>query len=267
MGLLKDNKKEFAKASPQKSAESANRGNENAGEGEEEDSDRMEISREEKEEEHDENTQSSPPIVAMDEDEDAPRSLPPMASPQPKRPTEGSSESPPKAPNVTPTGAPEPRPPPTPIGKSDSGLYNTPHPLSAPTLHSTLHYQSDVHVAGSQKFDTRLVLESSEARVFAAKISSNIDPKARLYGDLVSVDGDDYSTAKRAIGKSVGAKYLDNIKAAMPEVGDLVPDDGEDSVGIEGVGKGKGKEWGGVLGKKETGRYGAGSRRRGRGAV
>ena len=140
---------------------------------------------------------------AAEEEDSAPRVFSPAPSPQPPRPTpdaaaksaslaappEGPSaplpQVPPRSPSTSSSTSSSSSAPPSPnaTGKVPKP-YLPPHTLSAPTLHSSLHYQSDVKQASSQKFDATTVSEPTEARVFAAKIASNVDRKTRLYGDL-----------------------------------------------------------------------------------
>ncbi|GMH95904.1 hypothetical protein TL16_g13249 [Triparma laevis f. inornata] len=165
-------------------------------------------------------------------------------------------------PNKNKKEPPQPQPRSTPVPQPTPLPNNfVPHPLSKPSLQSTLHYQSDLPNSAHAQFDPRTVETNEESRVFAARVSSNVDPKARLYSNLVSLSGD-VEVPKKVLEPQIRKDYiLQNIRTS-PMPSDLIPEKAEENVKIN-EGKGKERKHRMMVGRQEGGKYGGKHVRRG----
>ncbi|GMH89018.1 hypothetical protein TrVE_jg13180 [Triparma verrucosa] len=163
---------------------------------------------------------------------------------------------------TTPVVSPTPRttvPVPTPLPPS-----STPHPLSAPTLQSTLYYQSDLPNSSALPFSPSAVVVSEESKIFAAKVSSNVDPKAKLYTNLISLTPPPPAISK-PLPPQIRRSYVENSTLTTPSPSDLHPPNAEETV-TSSVGPSAIKKGRKMIGK-DTGRYGGKHWRRGVKAV
>jgi hypothetical protein len=109
-----------------------------------------------------------------------------------------------------------------------------PHPLSKPSLNSSLAYQVDIVKAGARRFDATVPTESVEALRFASDMSTNIPGDARIYDNLESVSVASVEGVQRAAKATAGA-YINVMKSA--DVGDVRGvDEARAEVGVRGGG-------------------------------